>query len=136
MRIWHKDLIEYLPKSQLLAQWRELNSIYKKQDNHILINYIYDYPKIYLYNYSQIVINEMIRRGYKINKWDNYNKYFNDINIDDFNNISKFVYREHDKEYFIICYWNLYEKYLRGQKDFNFDKWDKIRKEFKFHQIK
>ena len=66
MRIWHKDLIKYLPKSQLLAQWRELNSIYKKQDNHILINYIYDYPKIYLYSYSQIVINEIIKRGYKI----------------------------------------------------------------------
>ena len=45
MRLWHYDLIEYLPKQQLLGQWRELNSIYVKQDKHILINFIYEYEK-------------------------------------------------------------------------------------------
>lgn len=52
MRLWHTDLIPYLPKSQLVAQWIELNSIYKKQDNHILINYVYNYGKEYLLYYS------------------------------------------------------------------------------------
>lgn len=47
MRLWHIDLItnSLLPKSQLLAQWSELNSIFKKQDKNILINYIYDTDK-------------------------------------------------------------------------------------------
>ena len=49
MRLWHKDLIPYLPKQQLLGQWRELNSIYVKQNRHILINFIYEYsPYQYL----------------------------------------------------------------------------------------
>ena len=64
MRLWDYRLIPYLPKQQLVAQWRELNSIYKKQDKHILINYIYDYSKYSLMVYSQYVINEMKKRGY------------------------------------------------------------------------
>jgi uncharacterized protein (TIGR02328 family) len=62
MRLWHIDLIPYLPKSQLLAQWRELNSIFKKQDKHILFNYIYNYDKRYLLNYSQSVMREMLNK--------------------------------------------------------------------------
>lgn len=38
MRLWHIDLIPYLPKTQLISQWRELNSVFKKQNKHILIN--------------------------------------------------------------------------------------------------
>lgn len=47
MRLWNYELIEnnLLPNSQAVAQWRELNSIFRKQDNHILINYIYNYNK-------------------------------------------------------------------------------------------
>lgn len=127
-RLWHKDIIKILPKSQLIAQWRELNSIYAKQDNHILINYIYKYPKSYLYAYSQIVINEMKKRGYKINKWDNYNNYFEDCVKDIWINeyINELAFDEHNEEYFMICYWNLTEKFIRGQKDFSQDEWNKL----------
>lgn len=33
MRLWHIDLVKngLLPKSQIIAQWRELNSIFKKK---------------------------------------------------------------------------------------------------------
>lgn len=128
MRLWHKDIIKFLPKSQLIAQWRELNSIYVKQNNHILINYIYKYPKSYLYAYSQIVINEMKKRGYKINKWDNYNNYFEDCVKDIWINeyINELAFDEHNEEYFMICYWNLTEKFIRGQKDFSQDEWNKL----------
>lgn len=34
MRLWHIDRTPYLPKSQLIAQWWRLNSIYK---NRIII---------------------------------------------------------------------------------------------------
>lgn len=122
MRCWHIDLIRYLPKSQLLAQWRELNSIFKKQDKHILINYIYDYPKEYLKDYSRVVGGEMLLRGFKIRSFDNFWKYFENVNSG--NNTLRF--KEHDKEYLTICYYNLKEKYLRGQKDFTADVWEKL----------
>ena len=114
MRLWHYEIIGCLPKSQLVAQWRELNSIFKKQDNHILINYIYNYDKSYLKAYTDKVVLEMQRRGYKIKSFENYNKYFEGIKCwggEQFN--------EHNNEYLTICYWNLLEKYRRGQKDFD-----------------
>ena len=58
MRLWHKDLIGVLPRQQLLGQWRELNSIFKLQNRHILINFVYDYPKQDLYLYSMEIISE------------------------------------------------------------------------------
>lgn len=127
MRLWHIDLIPYLPKSQLLAQWRELNSIFKKQDKHILINYIYNYSKRYLKNYAIAVIGEMYKRNYDIQQWGNYNKYFNH---EDYATMTIAQgterFKEHDNEYLTICYYNLKEKYLRGQKDFTADVWEKL----------
>lgn len=124
MRLWHVDLIPYLPKSQLLAQWRELNSIFKKQDKHILINYIYNYGKYELRTYARAVMHEMRARGYKVNE-DNYFNYFASLPVD-FKNDYTPQFKEHDKEYLTICYYNLKEKYLRGQKDFTKEIWDKL----------
>ena len=124
MRLWHIDLIPYLPKSQLLAQWRELNSIFKKQDKHILINYIYDYSKYELRNYSREVISEMQFRGYNVNI-ENHLKYFESLCVD-FHNDYTPRFKEHNNEYLTICYYNLKEKYLRGQKDFTTDVWEKL----------
>ena len=76
MRLWHIDLIPYLPNTQLIAQWRELNCIYKEQNKHILINYIYDYSKDYLYNYSKKVMWEMGQRGIEIKSYQNFKYYF------------------------------------------------------------
>ena len=76
MRLWHIDLVPYLPKGQLLAQWRELNSIFKKQDNHILINYVYNYDKQYLHDYTCVVMQAMADRKYKIRSTENYTNYF------------------------------------------------------------
>lgn len=116
MRLWHYKLIEHLPKSQLLAQWRELNSIYKKQDKHILINYIYSYPKEDLFIYSGLVIGEMYFRGFKIKSFENYNKYFKNITK------PKDFYipfeNHHTDRYLLQCFYNLQEKYDCGQKDF------------------
>lgn len=66
MRLWHIDLIPVLPQKQLLGQWRELNSIFKLQNRHVLINFVYNYPKEHLYNYSLKIICEMQKRNYKI----------------------------------------------------------------------
>ena len=116
MRLWHYTLIDNgcLPRSQLLALWRELNSIFKKQDNHILINYIYEYPKSVLKVYADKVIAEMKRRGYKIKSFDNYNQYFDGVVC-----WGGERFEEHNNEYLTICYWNLREKYICKQKDFD-----------------
>ena len=121
MRLWHYELIPYLPDSQLIAQWRELNSIFKKQDRHILINYVYHYEKEYLWWYTQLVLDELRKRNYNIRSWDNYNNYFNDVNP-----VGNLVFLEHDNQYFDICYYNLLEKYLRGQEDFTKERFTKL----------
>lgn len=115
MRLWHIDLIPYLPNSQLAAQWRELCSIFKDQPNHILINYVYPYPKIYLRTYADIVLREIKNRGFRLRTLDNYNKFFEDIVYPD----RPYFFKEHDEGYLVECFFNLAEKYQRGQKDFD-----------------
>lgn len=119
MRLWHYKLIPYLPKSQLLAQWRELNSIFKRQDKHILINYIYEYPKNDLYTYTIMVTQEMIKRGYKIKTRDNFYNYFGVDATTYLEMVETPFKNHHDFEYLQICYYNLKEKYMRHQKDFS-----------------
>lgn len=122
MRLWHYELIPYLPNKQLVAQWRELNSIYVKEDKHILINYIYDYTKYHLMKYSLMVIKEMQLREFKIKSFNNFYKYFNlPLNgmkwlMDE---IDKPFEEDHNDNYLKICCWNLYEKYIRGQEGFS-----------------
>ncbi|MCH7322474.1 pyrimidine dimer DNA glycosylase/endonuclease V [Solibacillus sp. MA9] len=116
MRLWHYELIPYLPKSQLLAQWRELNSIFAKEDKHILINYIYEYPKTDLYVYTELVLQEMKLRGVNIRTLDKMARYFEGIEIP---TTYKPFAKHHNEPYLTICFYNLYEKFIRGQKDFS-----------------
>lgn len=119
MRLWHYKLIPYLPDKQLLSQWRELNSIFKKQDKHILINYIYEYPKEDLLGYTYLVIEEMQKRKFKIKSVSNCISYFGKMFLNEsvkapcepFNN-------HHHNFYLLTCFTNLYEKKIRGQEDF------------------
>lgn len=127
MRLWHYKLIQFLPKSQLLAQWRELNSIFKKQDKHILINYIYEYPKDDLGIYSNLVIQEMLSRGFKIKNFKNYEEYFKGMSFNacEMFNLKPFK-NHHNFRYMQQCFYNLQEKYDRGQKDFDYNTYWKI----------
>lgn len=127
MRLWHYRILPYLPKSQILAQYRELNSIYKKQDKHILINYIYEYSKEDLYYYSILVIGEMIKRGFKVHNLQNLQQYFNLTdevmylgipNADKFKLQNPIFINHHNDRYLLQCFYNLQEKFDRKQKDF------------------
>ena len=126
MRLWHIDLIPYLPKGQLLAQWRELNSIFKKQDKHILINYIYKTDKRPLLYYSMKVLEEIKQRGYKVKSLENFNRFFESVPY-----VEGATWLEHNQEYLTICYYNLKEKYIRCQKDFTKDVWEKLDRFYK-----
>lgn len=133
MRIWHKELIEVLPRQQLLGQWRELNSIYKKQDKHILINFVYDYSKDDLLSYSIQIIGEMKFRGYKI-KLNNFQEYFGIKNPKEYQmaiykclSIIPFKDKMNDR-YLKQCLYNLQEKYDCG--GITQGEWDLIYNEF------
>mgnify|MGYP000242712835 FL=1 len=131
MRLWHESLIEVLPRQQLLGQWRELNSIYKKEDKHILINFIYEYPKKDLFLYSLKVILTMQRRGYNINL-KNFIDYFQ---IKDYKEMQKILLsnaktfvKKMNKRYLLQCYYNLQEKYDCG--GITEKQWNKINQRF------
>lgn len=71
IRLWSYQLIPFLPRQQLLSQWRECvciaKSIHDKgTPNHILVNKIMDYPISEFIDYCNIVLREMNKRGYKV----------------------------------------------------------------------
>lgn len=80
MRLWHKDLIEVLPKQQLLGQWRECCAIAKNihdkgAPGHLLVNKIMGYDMIEFLAYSFLVHHTMLERGYSCD-WEKYLKYY------------------------------------------------------------
>ena len=131
MRLWHKDLIPYLPKKQLIAQWRECCAIVsnlagKGTPNHILVNKILNYTKNHFWNYSSLVAEEMKNRGYNLSSkslktfWDNFIIGFkNELHgmyISTNYKIPKETIFEdwHNERYLKQCLFNLQEKYDCG----------------------
>ena len=132
MRLWHKDLIEMLPREQLVAQWRELSAIAgniktKGTPNHILVNKVMDYPFDHFISYAYYVRNEMTRRGYRT--MDSVWNKITSISDNNYNILPKeklFSYWMNN-EYLTICYYNLLEKYICGGiKEEDFKKIQKI----------
>lgn len=118
MRLWHKYLIEVLPRQQLLGQWRECCLIAKNieekgQPNHILVNKIMDYPIEHFIFYAKLVRDEMIKRGYKCNGW-NFEKHLQNENFTVTMSKDELFNAWHDSVYLAICYYNLSEKYMCG----------------------
>ena len=119
MRLWHKDLIPFLPRRQLLAQWRECcaicsNIAKRGTPNHILVNKIMDYPPVHFMEYTRLVVSELMNRGYKLNPivMDRFTK-----NFDEFGNSNETIYPErvifenwHNERYLKQCLFNLQEK--------------------------
>lgn len=115
MRLWHKDLVQYLPKKQLIGQWRECcciaKSIHDKgSPNHILVNKIMDYPVEHFNTYAWEVYNIMQLCGYKCN-WEAFEKWRPNNCVVNFDNI--FIHW-HDDRYLVQCLYNLQEKYDCG----------------------
>jgi len=115
LRLWHYKLIPYLPKKQLVSQWRECIAIKRQWEKgtlkHSLVKYVTDYDKGYFYHYVCEVINEMIQRQIKFNS-----KFASELlefsHSEDRNKY--FIYPEHNNRYLKQCYYNLQEKYDRG----------------------
>lgn len=147
MRLWHKDLIPYLPKLQLVAQWRECcaiaGSVAKKgTPNHLLVNKVLKYTPLHFWNYSSWVAEEMKNRGYNLSYkslktfWDNFIIGFeNDLKglniyISSDCKIPKETIFEnwHDERYLKQCLFNLQEKYDCGGIPEN--EWKRIEEKF------
>ena len=72
MRLWHKDLIPYLPRQQLLGQWREVCAIARNIEkngtpNHVLVNKVLEYEYDHFLTYADRIGYEMEKRGYRPN---------------------------------------------------------------------
>lgn len=134
MRIWHYAMIPYLPKQQLLGQWREcclIASLLAKDHtpNHILVNCVTDFPPDDFEIYCAMIYHEMIKRGMKISdevckrlEMDlrAYRLYLDsevpwDCFVKDFPISANPPFPMwHDKRYLRQCFYNLEEKYDRG----------------------
>lgn len=123
MRLWHKDLIPYLPKQQLIGQWRECclinkNILEKGTPNHILVNKIMNYDLRHFYSYCGRIFQEMIKRGYKADSHKILNQAFYFSEFYFFHPEKIFNYdlfdSWHTGRYLKQCLYNLEEKYDCG----------------------
>ena len=138
MRLWHTFFIPVLPREQLVAQWRELSAIAgaiqkNGTPNHILVNFVLDYPYDHFISYAQEVRNEMTKRGYRtsqavFDKISSLKPNWKKIHISQ-------IYKEKmDNTYRIICYYNLYEKNLCGGiTDMDFEKIENLNTSFELN---
>ena len=118
MRLWHTELIKVLPREQLMAQWRELSAIAgaiqkNGTPNHILVNFVLEYPWDDFISYAYYVRQEMTKRGYRTmnSVWDKITALSADYKILPLEEVYK---EKMDNIYFKICFYNLYEKILCG----------------------
>jgi len=68
MRLWHENLIPYLPNAQLLGQHRECCALRGNGwgRKHATVNYVFDHSPAYLVAFHLLVMQEMRNRRYKI----------------------------------------------------------------------
>ena len=118
MRLWHYELLPYLPDAQFKGQLRELVAIMhdwrdKGTTNHLLINKVMKYPKNDLVRYFlRYEVEYHKRYGKWLTKtWEEF-KCFREEN-ERAEKISCFVCW-HNKEYLRVCMANLYEKHFFG----------------------
>lgn len=126
MRIWPKILVTSgaLPNKQLMAMRYELGDMIKQHPNikHSLVKFANNYDVIFLYYYFMDVCKEMSNRG--INMSESYNDEISNVVCSKSGNQKTQTFNEDNKEYLKICYYNLYEKYLR--KTISNEEWQKI----------
>lgn len=118
MRVWHHVLIPFLPRAQLVAQWRELSTIAgniktKGTPNHILVNKVLDYDFDHFISYAYYIREEMTKRGYRTmdSVWNKIVSLKPDYNLLPINSLFP---NWHNARYFKQCFLNLEEKYDCG----------------------
>lgn len=121
MRLWHYELLPYLPELQFKGQLRELVAIMhdwrdRGKTNHLLINKVMEYPKSELLLYFELYASIYALK---------YNKLLSQHYYEEFREFaygSKLSFNPnvelfddwHNKEYLRICMSNLFEKHKYG----------------------
>lgn len=127
MRLWHQELIPYLPRQQLLGQHRECCALRGAGwgRKHSVVNYVFEHSPSLLVEYHKLIMNEMKNRGYNPDPiWENINwrgtrlgeesgwanddkvsNYLFTVRDDDY-----ILYPEHNDEYLNECLDNLKSK--------------------------
>ena len=119
MRLWHEQIINILPKNQLLGQHRECCALRGNGWNrrHKTVDYVFLYSPYHLFTYHSLVMDEMEKRGYKVAiEWRDKN-YRGKIAENYYNLeetiIERPIYKEHNAEYLIECIENLRKKGIK-----------------------
>lgn len=122
MRLWHEALIPLLPDRQLLGQHRECCALRGLGwgRNHSTVNYAFQHPIDWLVAYHIKVMQEMSKRGYRVDKiWYNWNYRGKRVGFccphDVCEAIDRYfsgciIYPEHNDEYLQECLDNLRSK--------------------------
>ena len=121
MRLWHYELLPYLPELQFKGQLRELVIIMRQwrdkgTTNHLLINKVMEYHKSELAEYAFKYLREYNKRYGKALKetyWEFAEFGFGNRNVFVNDEIACYC-GWHNKEYLRICMSNLFEKYKYG----------------------
>jgi len=140
MRLWHQDMIEVLPRQQLLGQHRECAALRGNgwAKSHETVNYIFDHNPVYLYYYHYLIIKEMVARGYTPDiKWldpkyrgKNCNPHIHEIHPC----VPDIIYKEHNDKYLLECLSNLHDKFTNAEEG-KYDK-QELRKFYEFYHKK
>jgi len=118
MRLWHQYIINSLPDKQLLGQHRELCALrglgFGKK--HSIVNYVFYYPYYYLYKFHLLVMKQMKKRNFKVNKiwyirtYRGKNICFDNSKFTKRTRVNRLIYKEHNIEYLKECLINLNNK--------------------------
>lgn len=125
MRLWHEELIPYLPRQQLLGQHRECCALRGKGwgRKHATVDYVFTHNPALLVAYHYKVMEEMKRRGYcpdpiwlccdyrgKELGYAQPMEFCDGIMLDLCKNLDETIYPEHHEEYLEECLDNLKSK--------------------------
>ncbi len=116
MRLWHYELLPYLPELQFKGQLRELvligkDLLKKGKTNHLLINKVMEYPNTELAGYFFEYAKEYEKRYAKKPKEETYVLFGI---LSGYTTYTPCFDGWHNKEYLRVCMANLYEKHVFG----------------------
>jgi uncharacterized protein (TIGR02328 family) len=121
MRLWHKALIDVLPRQQLLGQNRECAAmesvlLSKGQVRNPVIGFVNDSSPCELLAYHRLVLDEFLRRGYMAgsmttNRMEHFSHHFSchPVMYEDI-----FAVKMNER-YLLQCLLNLQEKFDYGR---------------------
>lgn len=116
MRLWHEQLIPSLPRQQLLGQHRECCALRGNgwNKNHATVNYVFKYSPYKLFQYHELIMQQMQRRGYHPAEiW--YNPLYRGLKCQSYDSLelvplTQPIYPEHEMDYLQECLENLRAK--------------------------